>query len=61
MRLEDMQALKPRRVMGEGAVVVHGFRDRQVVCAAQIEVILTMARRDMHKTRAGFGGNKVTG
>ena len=61
MRLEDMQALKPRRVMGEGAVVVHGFRDRQVMRAAQIEVILTMARRDMHKARARFGSDEITG
>ena len=60
MRLEDMQALKPRRVMGEGAVVVHGFRDWQVVCATEIKVILAMARRDMHKACAGFGGNKIT-
>ena len=61
MRLEDMQAFKAWRVMGKGAVVVHGFRDWQVVCAAQIEVILTMARRDMHKARAGFGGDKIAG
>jgi hypothetical protein len=61
MRLEDMQAFKARRVMGEGAVIIDGLRDRQVMRAAQIEVILTMARRDMHKTRAGFGGDKITG
>ena len=61
MRLEDMQALKPRRVMGEGAVIIHGFRDRQVMCAAQIEVILAMARRDMHEPCAGFGGDEIAG
>ena len=61
MRLEDMQAFKTRRVMGEGAVIIDGFRNGQVMRAAQIEVILTMARRDMHKTRAGFGGNEIAG
>ena len=46
--------------MGEGAVIIDGFRNGQVMRATQIEVILTMARRDMHKTRAGFGGDEIT-
>jgi hypothetical protein len=61
MRLEDVQAGEARRVHGEGAVVVDGLRDGQVVRAAEVEVVLAMAGRDVDEAGAGLGGDEVAG
>jgi hypothetical protein len=47
VRLEHVQPREAGRLRGEGAVVVHRFRHRQAVHAAQREVVLAVAGRDV--------------
>ena len=61
VRLEDVQAHKTRGMGGEGAVIVHRLRDRQAMGAAEREVILAMARRDVDEAGAGFGRDEIAG
>ena len=52
-----------RQIIGERkfAVVIHRRINRQTIGATEIVVVLTMAGRDMDKTRAGVAGDKIGG
>ena len=58
-RLVDVVAGEQRHPGVERAVVAHRFRDFQPVGAAEDEVVLAMAGRDVDEAGAGLGGDEI--
>ena len=59
--LVDVIAGEKRHPGVVGAVVANGFRHFDAMGAAEMEVILAMAGRDVNETGAGLGGHEIAG
>ena len=58
-RLVDVHAGEQRHPGVERAVVADRLRDIQPVGAAEVEIVLAVARRDVHEAGAGLGGDEI--